>query len=130
MLKKTLLAVPLTAALAIGVTAPAGAAGGSLKHGVYDCEAYNAATGFLDYRGSVKLLSGGRYQWSTARHAAKLTKPHKGKYHVKSGWIKFTGVLKKSPGKITKASSTRSAFFSFYVHGQSQHEACYYVANP
>jgi hypothetical protein len=50
--------------------------GGSLKRGVYDCEAYNAATGFLDYRGSVKLPGGGRYQQSYGRHHGKLTKPH------------------------------------------------------
>jgi hypothetical protein len=122
------LPVALVALSAAAVVTPASAAS-KLKLGVYDCQSYNYATGFLDYKGSVKLQSKGRYQSSYGRHGSKLTKPNHGKYVIKGKNLKFTsGAYKKTPGKISpKDANHKFAYFSLYVNGKPSGVSCYYV---
>jgi hypothetical protein len=118
-------AVGLAAAVAV---APAAAAS-KLKLGVYDCQSYNYTTGFLDYHGSVKLKSGGKYQSSYGRKGSTLTKPHNGKYVIKGRTLKFTsGDYRKTPGKIyPKDANHKFAYFALYVDDQPSGISCYYV---
>jgi hypothetical protein len=117
--------VALSATIAV---APASAAP-KLRLGVYDCQSYNYYTGYLDYQGSVKLRSKGRYQSSYGRKGSKLTKPHSGKYTIKGKNLKFTsGPYKKTPGKIyPKDASHKFAYFALYVDGKPSGVSCYYV---
>ena len=111
------------------VAAPASAAAAKLKLGVYDCQSYNSATGFLDYKGSVKLQSKGRYQSSYGRKGSKLTKPNHGKYVIKGSKLKFkSGAYRKTPGKIyPKDENHKFAYFSLLVDGKPSGVSCYYV---
>jgi hypothetical protein len=116
--------------LALPASAPASAA--TLRLGVYDCQAYNSYSGYLDYKGSVKLRSGGRYQQSYGRHGTKLTKPKGGKYVIRRSKIKFTsGPNRKTPGQIKPAdSSHKFAFWNVLVDGKNSGVSCYFVSKP
>ena len=126
-LSVTLLAVPLALAFA----APAGAAP-KLKLGVYDCEAYDYASGGLDYKGSLKLQSGHQYQHAFDRHHSTLKKPTHGKYSVSGSTVKFKGGgLGKATGKVEASSvSGGSPHIALYVKGKSSGISCYYVKSP
>jgi hypothetical protein len=120
------------AVLALGALQATAADAAKLRKGVYDCIAYNYATGLLDYKASVKLKPGGRYEHSYGRKKRKLTKPEKGRYAIKGKWIRFrSGSLKKTPGRINPADEgNRHPFFSFFVDGQNSGVSCYYVTKP
>jgi hypothetical protein len=125
-LSVTLLAVPLALAFA----APAGAAP-KLKLGVYDCEFYDYATNNIDYKGSLKLQSGHRYQQAAGRHHAALIKPTHGKYSVKGTAVRFKGGgYGKLRGKIVVSALNGTAHIALYVNGKSSGTSCYYVKSP
>jgi hypothetical protein len=126
------LPVALVVLASASAATSASAANGGLKLGVYDCQSYNYTTGFLDYHGSVKLKSGGKYQSSYGRHGSKLTKPHNGKYLIKGRKLKFTsGDYRKTPGKIyPKDANHKYAYWMEYVDGQPSGISCYYVPKP
>jgi hypothetical protein len=125
----TSVAVAALAATAI-VAQPAAAK--DIRHGIYDCEAYNYATGLLDYQGSVKIRSKHRYQHSYGRKGRKLTKPDHGHYRIKGKRIRFKGGgLAKTPGRIHRPTkSDKRLFWNVYVDGKPSGVSCYYVTHP
>ena len=123
-------AAVVAAALTVAV-APAGASAAKLRLGVYDCEAYNFQTGYLDYKGSAKLLSGHRYQYAFGRHHSKLKHPKSGKYSISGSKMKFKGGgLKNATGKIQASTGGSSPHFALYYKGKSSGISCYYVKKP
>lgn len=118
-----LIAVALLSVLA---TAPASArASTRLRLGVYDC--YDFASGLLDYRESVKLIGGGRYQQAYGRHHAKMIKPTNGTYRIKGSRLIFHGgALSKTPGQIY----TQGHDFALLLHGKPSGVSCYFIHKP
>jgi hypothetical protein len=125
------LLVAATAASLAAAASPATASAPKLKLGVYDCEAYNFQTGYLDYWGSAKLESGHRYQFAYDRHHSKLKRPMSGKYSISGTKMKFKGGgLKNATGKIEASTGGSSPHFALYYKGKSSGIACYYVKKP
>lgn len=131
--RKRLAALLLTAValLSVPATAPATAlASQKLRVGVYDCMSYDFATGLLDYRESVKLIGGGRYQQAYGRHHAKMIKPTNGTYRINGSRLVFHGgALRNTPGSIHWKGSG-FPFFALLLHGKPSGSSCYYVPKP
>lgn len=132
-MRTTRLVTALLAAAAVSLavqTASADAA--KLKRGVYDCMAYNYMTGWLDYKGSVKLLAKGRYQHAWGRKKARFEKATKGRYVIRGRKIRFKrGAMAKTPGRIQpRSASSRYPFFNVLVNGEESGISCYFVAKP
>jgi hypothetical protein len=88
MKRAALLAISLAAAL------PAAApAAPRLRTGIYDC---TGSTGY-QYYNSVRILSGGRYQWAPGRKGSTLHHPTNGKFRISGKKIIWTsGVYKRN----------------------------------
>lgn len=118
--------------LALSLTSTA-AAGPKLATGIYDCMAYNYSTGFLDYKGSVKLRAKNRYEHGFGRKKAKIEDGTKGtfKYQRGSKVVFSKGALDKTKAKVEKGDTPRmKPFFSLLLKGKPSGISCYYVKKP
>lgn len=131
--KIRLLIAAATAALllSLGLTATASAAP-KLKVGIYDCMAYNYTTGFLDYKGSVKLKARNRYEHGFGRKKRTIEDKTQGTYKTKRARVTFTkGALNKTKAKIEKGDTPgMKPFFSLLLKGKPSGISCYYVKKP
>ncbi len=119
----------LFAVLPVAVAVPASPASAlSPKVGVYDCMALNYWSGYLDYKHSLKLIAGGRYQHAFGRKGRRLTKPKGGSYTVKGSTIRWKGgpmSFKGSTAKVVKR--TGAPLIALYLNGQSSGISCYWI---
>jgi len=120
------------AVLGVGAAPAAADAAPKLKLGIYDCMAYNYSTGFLDYKGSVKLAARGRYEHTFGRTKTQMVDKTSGTYRVRGATVTFRGgAMAKTAGQIKRGTGARKEpFFNLLLDGEPSGISCYYVAKP
>jgi hypothetical protein len=123
-------------ALSLSLTATA-SAGPKLKITLYDCWGYNYYSGFLDYKGSIKLLSGGRYEHAFGRKKTKLTDKTVGTWKYIKGAPKGTsrirfskGAMNKTVVEVKKDVPPKKPYFNILLKGKPSGISCYVVKKP
>lgn len=122
----------LTCLLALALCAASPAAAVTLKRGVYDCMAYNYATGFSDYKGSIKIKPRNRYEHAFGREDAKLTDKTQGTYKRKGSLLIFKkGAMGGTKARVSRGSGEkREPIFDLLLKGEPSGITCYFVAKP
>ena len=108
-------------------------AGPKLAPGIYDCMAYNYSTGFLDYKGSVKLKRKNRYEHGFGRKKARIEDKTQGTFKYRRGSIVAfkKGALDKTKAKVEKGDTPKmKPFFSLLLKGKPSGISCYFVKKP
>jgi hypothetical protein len=128
--KRLATALVLALTLALGSVPSADAA--SLRLGIYDCYTYDFSGGYLIFKGTVRFLSGTKYQHAWGRDGKKFDDPKTGKYVIKGRKIVFkTGTMKRTPGRIAKKpASGNRPWFQVLSDGEPSGIDCTYVKKP
>lgn len=120
----------LATGLALVVTPPASAEA-KLRLGIYDCYGYNYATGFSDYKGSVRFNGGGRYEHTFGRTKQRFEDKTSGRYRVRGKRIVFKGgAMQHTPGRIADVEPGDAPTFAVWVDGEASGVTCTYVEKP
>jgi hypothetical protein len=123
--------------LSLSLTASA-SAGPKLKLTLYDCWGYNYYTGFLDYKGSIKLQTKGRYEHAFGRKKRKLTDKTTGTWKYTKTAPKGTSRIRFSKGAMNKTTvevvrdtkKPKRTFFNILLKGKPSGISCYVVEKP
>ena len=123
--------VALVCAIALCAAAPAAAAP-QLKVGIYDCMAYNYSTGFLDYKGSVKIKARHRYEHAFGRTKRTLEDKTQGTFKRRGALLIFKkGALDDTKAKLERGTGDKhEPFFNLLLDGEPSGISCYFVAKP
>lgn len=124
-------------ALSLSLTASA-SAGPKLKITLYDCWGYNYYSGFLDYKGSIKLQTKGRYEHAFGRKKTKLTDKTVGTWKYIKGGPKGTSRVRFKKGAMNKTTvevkrdeaNPKKTFFNILLKGKPSGISCYVVKKP
>lgn len=122
----------LACVLAFGLCTAGQASAVALKKGFYDCMAYDYATGFLDYKGSVKIKAKNRYEHSFGRHGRSLPKKTTGKFTRRGSLLTFKkGAMGGTKARLKQSTGAdRQPFFELLLKGKPSGISCYFVTKP
>jgi hypothetical protein len=126
-IRRPAVALACTAVLVAVALAPAAQAAPKLKLGFYDCYGYNYGSGFLDYKGSVRLLKRKRYEHSFGREGRKMVDKTTGRYRVRGKRVTFIkGAMAGTPGLIDtpSAGARKDPYFHVLVDGRKSGVTC------
>lgn len=131
-MKAPRLLVAVACAVALGLFAAASAAAVPLKRGIYDCMAYDYASGFSLYKSSIKIKGHNRYEHAFGRDHAKLTDKTEGTYKRKGPVVSFKkGAMNKMKARVKLGSGDNpQPYMELLFEGEPSGIDCYFVTKP